>query len=457
MASRTSTGIAMGVTVTIFIVLTLALFVLTLVFFGQKNKITQDYNTLRDQQRDIIEASERNEDRVQTLMGERQNNESLVAYLIRSNRELKRLAVGNADVTVDGARERVAGSIDLSGASLLGYAEQLQAERDQAFRERDTARSALRDAQEDYEAEIDRVREIEASLQSTVSRATGRVDDYETDVASFRQGVDRYEQRLRAEVDEDRSEYEQRLDELEDRIGELTQENLVLNDTVRKLRGEVGSAFVSPRDEFALVDGEIVGIDPVENEAIISLGRQDKLSIGLTFSVYSDPSELRRDPETGEFREGKAVLEVVGIDNTSARARIIRERRGNPVVPGDIIANPLYDPAKVYKFIVFGSFDTDRDGRATAAEERRLKALIEEWGGEVVDDITGDLDFLVLGERPILPPDPGLNAPRAVVEEHVRLRRKVFRYNELFDQAQSASIPVINFNRLMTLIGVVPN
>jgi len=33
----------------------------------------------------------------------------------------------------------------------------------------------------------------------------------------------------------------------------------------------------------------------------------------------------------------------------------------------------------------------------------------------------------------------------------------VQRYDDLFEQARASSIPVLNTNRLMTLIGAVPN
>lgn len=459
MASRTTTGIAMGVTVTIFILLTVTLFVLTLVFFGQKNKLQQEVNELKAGVEPFILPTERAEARVQALLTQAQSERgrSLVAFLIQSNRRLAGLAVGNEELLADAAVVTAAERGQVSGSSLLERVEVLNAQLAQTARELEETRDARRRQQEDFEAELVRLRGIEASLRQAATEANERVNSYEADLQQLRAGIDLYEDRLRDERDAERGELQGVARGLENRIGELTQQNLVLNETVARLRGETGAAFVSPRDEFALVDGEIVAIDPLENTAIISLGRSDKLSIGLTFSVYESASELRRDAETGEFRPGKAVIEVIGIDETSARCRITSERRGNPVVVGDIIANPLYDPAKVYTFVVFGEFDTNLDNRTTQAEQDRLVALIGAWGGRVVDDVQGDLDFLVLGNRPVVPPQPGLGAPRAVVDEWVRLDRKVQRYDELFEQASASSIPVLNTNRLMTLIGAVPN
>ena len=105
---------------------------------------------------------------------------------------------------------------------------------------------------------------------------------------------------------------------------------------------------------------------------------------------------------------------------------------------------------------MFGNFDVDRDGVATPFERDQLVAIIERWGGEVIDDISGDLDFLVLGRRPEDPIQPAPNAPRVVYDEYLRLKNRVDRYEQLFDAASASSIPVLNENRLRTLIGELP-
>jgi redox-sensitive bicupin YhaK (pirin superfamily) len=120
-----------------------------------------------------------------------------------------------------------------------------------------------------------------------------------------------------------------------------------------------------------------------------------------------------------------------------------------------VIANALYDPRKVYTFLVYGNFDVNGDGRATAAEADQIRALIEGWGGKVVSDLSGNVDFLVLGQRPQVPPKPGAGQPIAVVQEFIRLDQAAQRYDTLFQQASATSIPVLNENRLYTLIGKV--
>ncbi|MEM7622260.1 MAG: hypothetical protein AAF235_03565 [Planctomycetota bacterium] len=458
MASRTSTGLATGITIAVLAVPTITLFVLSLVFYGQKQDVTRRLDEVESSLEDYVKTTERNSDRVLNLIdsarGERQ---SLVSYLIQNNRSLAGLAVGNENLLAVPARERAQERTSLGGSSLLGRIELLESQISQLERERDDFKAQAAAAAQDLQSEIDRLAAYEQEIESSISAANQRVQGYSQDVDDFRTGVDRLETRLTQDRETERLEFSQQIRDLQARIAELTQENLVLADINRTLRGESQGASISPRDEFALVDGEVVSIDPITGDAIISLGRGDKVSIGLTFSVYGDVSGLRVDPATGEYREGKAVLEVTRINDRNARARVIRESRLNPVVAGDIIANPLYDPSKVYTFVVYGEFDTNRDGNPTDRERARVEALINQWGGRVVDAIQGDVDFVVLGERPQLPPQPAAGAPREILELYLRNERSVRRYDELFSRAADTSIPVLSFNRFMTLIGEVPN
>ena len=74
----------------------------------------------------------------------------------------------------------------------------------------------------------------------------------------------------------------------------------------------------------------------------------------------------------------------------------------------------------------------------------------------MLGDLQGDVDFLVLGERPVLPPRPGNDAPLELVQEYIRLDRIVQRYDRLLEQARATSLPVLNENRLYTLLGASP-
>ncbi len=119
------------------------------------------------------------------------------------------------------------------------------------------------------------------------------------------------------------------------------------------------------------------------------------------------------------------------------------------------MANAVYDPNYVFKFLVHGKFDVDNDGKPSEAEAEFLRSQIINWGGAVVDSeqLPGDLDFLVLGVEPPVPPPLPNNATQIQIDFWVRQRRAHEKYQELFRQAQEAQIPVLNANRFFILTG----
>jgi len=394
---------------------------------------------------------------VRTALSEaRAARKSLVDHLLQKNNRLTTIAAGSPDLTVEQVASRVE---DLTGSAttpLTQTVTRLQSELANREQELASAEERLDRLQADINAELERIRAVEQSAQATAAEATDRVGGYRNEVEDLRSRVEGFEQRVQREIDTDRAEFQEEIADRDQQISELKDRILVLQDQIRRLRGEGTTDRVKPLDEYALVDGEVAAVSPSENEVVITLGQDDKLVIGMTFSVYGTASEIRPANGANDYAPGKAVIEVIGMDDSSARCRIIRSSRGNPVVVGDVIANPVYDPEKTYNFVIFGNFDMNRDGVATPFERDALVAVIENWGGEVIDEITGDLDFLVLGERPIEPPVPAPNAPRVVYEQYLREKNLSERYRALFEAARASSIPVLNENRLRTLIGEFP-
>jgi hypothetical protein len=213
-----------------------------------------------------------------------------------------------------------------------------------------------------------------------------------------------------------------------------------------------GSRFVG-QNEYALIDGQVVASSAGEGTVTLNIGRKQRVVLGLPFTVYSQGTVIRLDEKTGDYPPGKATLEIVRVEENSSIARILREQKGNPVVKGDVIANPIYDPAKKYKFLVYGNFDPQRTGNASAFGANEVKAWIKDWGGETVDQLAGDVDFIVLGEKPQVPPQPSSSAPIEVINFNLDQQKFAQRYDELLKQATDTAIPVLNENRLRTLLG----
>ncbi len=455
MASRTSASTGIYITIGLLATFAVGFLISSVYFYSKKSQAEGEVANLTNTYEEIIATGERQSSNVEVaLSAARGERKSLVDHLLTNNSELKRIAAGNANLTMEQIRERSDNLTDGSG-SLESTITRLEGRVQSLERELAGAEGRLATELANIAAEKQRVEQLEANALATAAEANDRVAGYRREVEDLRAQVEGFEDRTRRGVASDRAEYRDNLRDRDGRVAELNQQILVLRDQVRRLRGETTENRIAPLDEYALVDGEVAAVQQGEDVVIITLGRNDKLVIGMTFSVYSNASAIR-PTESGEYLPGKAVIEVIGMEAASARCRVVKSSRGNPVVSGDVIANPVYDPDKTYNFVVFGNFDTDGDGIATPFEREGLVAIIERWGGDVLDDITGDLDFLVLGSRPDEPLQPAPNAPRVVYDEYLRLKNRVDRYEDLFEAASASSIPVLNQNRLRTLIGELP-
>lgn len=457
MAARTGASVGVAVTITVLGLLAVGLFVTTMVFYGQAQRNKSDLQSAREQYADFVSDAQREHASVRAVLDEaRQARHSVVEHLMLSRAELLKSATGDQSMTMATYRERLGAVEGAEGMPLMDLVAAKNATIAQLTQRAETAEAARQAAQDQAQAEAARVAKIESafaargdSLKSDVGTAVDMVA--QTD-AKFKDIEARYATNLESlEAD-----LQGQLTDKQTRIDELNSQNIALQDQVLRLRGEGRNDRVTPRNEEALVDGRVDRVDIGSNEVILSIGRANKVVLGMTFAIYSNATDIRPD-EHGVYPQGKAAVEVVRVEDGFSRARILRSSEGNPIIRGDVVANAAYDPNKTYKFVVDGLFDTNGDGRATRYERDELAALIERWGGKVVNEVTGDLDFVVLGAKPVLPPAPAPGAPIAVINEYNRLNREIQRYDELMQSAEASSIPLLNANRLQTLIGAFPN
>lgn len=454
MAARTSAGVGVGVTVTILGVLSLALFILTIVYLSRSQRAEADLAKAREESEVFVKSSEAQRDDVRRLVdAAKRERKSVIAYLSESMRTAAQRITGSSTDSFDQIIAKVDAVEGAKGSSLLAVLrdrdntiQRKTAEAEQADKDRQTALANL-------SSESDRVQRLQQGHQQTIAALNGDINTYKAEVDNYRGSVND----AKRDMDERVGRIQQRADGerglLSQQIDELKRQNLINTETIAKLRNTNKDALLKPHDEAALVDGFVVGVNPAENEVFIGIGEQEKVVLGMTFAVYTDAKAVRPDPNTGEYPRGKATLEVINVGRDSSTCRLTTEVRGNPIVKGDVIANAVYDPRKVYKFVVFGNFDADGDGRSSELEGSQIKAAIAAWGGQTADDLIGDVDFLVLGSKPGLPPPPPSTAPIEVVLEYQRLAEKVARYDDLLKQAGATSVPVLNQNRLYTLTG----
>jgi len=122
------------------------------------------------------------------------------------------------------------------------------------------------------------------------------------------------------------------------------------------------------------------------------------------------------------------------------------------IVTGDLIANPIYDRNRPLRFYVLGQFDLDRDGDDDPQGAELISALIKRWGGSVESQLSGKLDFVVLGGPP--------QTPRARLDTDPeddpvfqQAQRRYDDYQKQVDTIRSLAIPTLTQSVFLNFLG----
>lgn len=220
-----------------------------------------------------------------------------------------------------------------------------------------------------------------------------------------------------------------------------------------KIKFDKGARSGAPKVTQGLdAVGKILRVNPNENEVWINLGRQDHVSPGLTFAVY--------DPKIGasfsaENKGKHGDLEVIEVGDHESLARITHTEKNQAVLLNDAISNPVYsrDLNRKLHFVVKGDFDVDGDGATTLAEREKIVRLVQSWGGVIDDKVTSQVDFVVVGAPPSMGTvhvDTTTEQGQELLKQH---QAQIKAYDETLSIAKDFSIPVLNANRFLSLIG----
>ncbi|MGH7179995.1 MAG: hypothetical protein ACREJC_21640 [Tepidisphaeraceae bacterium] len=319
-----------------------------------------------------------------------------------------------------------------------------------ARKQADEATVALKQKIEETTAQIDAmnktiegIRAEQAAALASVQTVSGTRDD------QVRQIQSQFDSQLR--------DSQETINKLNVRIADLIRENQRVQADFEKVKTRLND--IRPdvnRAELGQADGHIARL-PGQGVCFIDLGAGDQILPGMTFEVYDRHEGVPAlgDPNNDQnLPKGKASIEVTRVGPTSSEARIVRLTPGTAITEGDLIANLVYDRNAKYRFMVYGSFDLDRDGRATAQDADVVKRLVTQWGGEVTSNVNVDTDFVVLGKEPVIPTltreerdDPIARAKydAAVAESEA--------YQNIRVKASEYHIPILNQNRFLYMIG----
>lgn len=443
--TRNSGGAASTWALVIFGFGFVASLLLAIVLFTRLSAQQQQADEARQQLDQFVSARERNDPEVRSLV--QAGGDSVVGELLQRNLQLRALISSNQELDAEALQQQLAqanidpplvSTVETLRAELAAREariDQLQQDMNQALARAQTAEQEMNQLKQQYDESVN-------SLEQQLASATSAFQAYQ-------QQVDDMAAQLTQQVTQVRQEREQQLGEMQTQADRLQQEAATLR---QRLLNATGGAAGVQAPEIIQPDARIMSVTDNGGRIYLNRGRKDRLVLGTTFEVF--PSSAAVKPEESDELRGKATVEVIEVGENSSIARVVRRERGRLVQEGDQLINLAYDPNATYTFMVFGEFDIDNTGEPTTADRQRIEGMINRWGADLADDLSYEVDFLVLGNEPPQP-DP---LPRDVIDpqrlrEHAQAQREFEQYQALEEQARSMSIPVLNQNRFLALVG----
>ena len=360
---------------------------------------------------------------------------------------------------------------DKQYGKLAQAADQLRAERDKAREDVKTKEADLEAANADFakarakqQKELDDARKkYEDDLQTLrVELAKANKDKNQSLVAKAdaEKARDTVERALKGTETKLRSatSANKELKEVGDR---LKDENRVLLDKLPSVDPRALEAEALDRKSLEVLktwrkDWQIVALDRKGTLPYINLGSADGLKPQVTFSIHSVGlgGKLNLTPK-GTVE----VVRVVGPHLAQARLTSTRDPKIDPILKGDRLFNPTWDPNQRKHVAIAGLVDLGGEGLESSDDFRRLLARQNVIVDAYVDtkgklpvlkgDVSSKTDYLVLGDS--------LEAVK-----HDKARDKDFvrdfdKYKRtLQDKAQANGVTIIPLRRYLDMIGYQP-
>ena len=385
-------------------------------------------------------------------------------------------ALQKAQAQINGMREIIAGAnattnadalkedADIKAAlekyrSLKAAVGGLTGERNELNDSLRTAVAAAKQAGDSNAAAQKQLLDATNGYQQSIAQLTSQIAKLQQDLAGANQSRDQAvasgEDKLTKQQQGEEERRRELVLALEQTKGELDKAEAEVKDL--RIRLQIASGG-GPKVDVGEPDGRILRVNAAAGEVYIDLARKDGIREGMTFTCYDPRLGVRYDTE--EAAAGNGMIEVRSVGENLAVCRITHTTPGHTIQVNDLISNLVYhnNKSRKFRFVVSGDFDLDGDGVATAAERDRLIAMIIGWGGQVDSEVTSQTDYLVFGERPSSPtiiesqPEGAASAtaPGSVADERSKRQKG---YDDLIEAARRLSIPALNANRFLNMIG----
>jgi len=242
----------------------------------------------------------------------------------------------------------------------------------------------LKAQNKEFETQLNTVRQqistVSSQKDSEIRDLQQQLSDAENAAADEKNAL---EQRI-ASLTSDRNEKDSQLraarGTIEDKDQELENEKQAALTRIRLLSDTL--AFTKEPER---PDGSVLAISKELGVGWIDLGSKHRLSRGTVFHVVSG-----KPNSDGKV---KAWVEVTNVENDRAEIRITKlADQFDPVVPGDIVYNPLFDPAGRRNAVLAGRFSGQYN-------EKEIRLLLADIGIFVQKNLDLNTDYLIVGSE----------------------------------------------------------
>lgn len=306
----------------------------------------------------------------------------------------------------------------------------------------------------------DVITQLEKDKDTLIRANAAKINDLEAQLATLRRQKSQLQAQHTKDLDQSREQLESvqtrkdadiaaREDQINKLIVEIESQKKK-NAAQANMIVELKTALIPTEKKVVNTpDGQICNVDENAGLCYITLGSNNGMQTGMTFSVYG------RDAANREDIKGK--IRVIKVSTTASECKVVELANvNNPVRKKDNIANLAYDASRTFRFVVVGKFDLDGSGVASLVGRQEVVRAIERFGSKISSALDYRTDYLVLGIRPEKPAEPQEGASDTSMAAYKMAKVRYQDFIETEKRARDAKIPILNQNRFLTFTGYMP-
>lgn len=362
MATRSGgvSGVVYGLVT--FVFLFVICLVLAILFYTQRNQALEEARSATEAREELIRSGDESND-TYLAVRERSGGRSVISQFLGERGTLINYLVGNPDASLASAREAL---------EEVGILEQTGSDDDPTYALRDSAVARINallsrveaaeeslvemeEAKSERDDELaslrDRLDEIREEYEGTLENLRTQLQERNDQFSAFEEQSEQARQDLIARREQFREEQQELEDELREQIAGLEQELNRREARINELLRVVRANQLSSPDMTLESDGRIVETNPSEGTVTITLGSEDNLILGMTFAVF--------DEETGVLTEVEQNGRTVHVDEKGI-IEVIRFSEDGQTATARVVRQTFGQPLSSGDLISNIVYDKDR-------------------------------------------------------------------------------------------------